>query len=124
MKIKGIRNMREKLNITAKKLGIKEPGNMNITELLDTIYRYRARHDSYRIRRKFGRLGLTKHVKRKNLTEKDLNEATHLNQLSISDLKKIVKLQGIKNLIELTREDLIYILLRSEKNKQLLKVHK
>ena len=40
MKIKGIRNMREKLNITAKKLGIKEPGNMNITELLDTIYRY------------------------------------------------------------------------------------
>ena len=47
---------------------------MIITALLDTIYRYRTRHDSYRIRRKFGRLGLSKHVKRQNLSQKDLHD--------------------------------------------------
>ena len=34
----------------------------------------------------------------------------------LSDLKKLAKLQGIKNYDNLSREDLIYTLLRSEKS--------
>ena len=53
MKLKAIKKTTEKLNITAKSLGIEEPGNMSITDLVDTMCRYRVKHNSYRLRRKF-----------------------------------------------------------------------
>ena len=64
MKLKAAKNTRENLNITAKNLGIKKPSNMIITDLLDTIYRYRIKRNSYRLCRKFKRLDLTKYVKK------------------------------------------------------------
>ena len=45
MKLKAIKNRRERLNITAKSLEIEESGNMSITDLLDTMHRYRVRHN-------------------------------------------------------------------------------
>ena len=48
MKLQPIKNTREKLNITAKSLGIEEPGNMSITDLVDTIHRHRVKHNSHR----------------------------------------------------------------------------
>ena len=53
MKPKALKNTRDKLNITAKNLGIKKPGNMSITDLLDTMYRCRVQRNPYRLRRKF-----------------------------------------------------------------------
>ena len=37
---------------------------MIITDLLDTMYRYRIKRNSYRLCRKFKRLDLTKYVKK------------------------------------------------------------
>ena len=64
MKIKAAKNTREKLNITAKNLGINKTGNLSITDLLDTMHRYRIKRNSYRLRRKFKSLDLDKYVKK------------------------------------------------------------
>ena len=111
-----IKNMREKLNITSKNLGIKEPGNMNITNLLDTIRRYKTKHNSYRLRRKLRRLGLNKYVKKQNVSESDLHKAIKLQKISQDDLKKIAILRRIKNINDFLKEDLIYTLLSSGKH--------
>ena len=116
MNLTAIKNMREKLNITAKNLGIKEPSNMNITNLLDTIRRYNTKHNSYRLRKKFRRLGLNKYVKKQNVSESDLHKAIKLQKMSQNDLKKIAILRRIKNINDFLKEDLIYTLLRSEKH--------
>ena len=116
MKLKAAKNTRENLNITAKNLGIKKPSNMIITDLLDTIYKYQIKRNSYRLRRKFKRLDLNKYVKKQNVTKNDLNEATRLNNKLLDDLQKVVKLRRIKNIDDMSKEDLIYTLLRSEKN--------
>ena len=44
-----------------------------------------------------------------------MREATRLHNKSLSDLQKLSKLQRIKNSDNLSKEDLIYTLLRSEK---------
>ena len=116
MNLTDIKNMREKLNITTKNLGIKEPSNMNITNLLDTIRRYKTKHNSYRLRRKFRRLGLNKYVKKQHVSESDLHKAIKLQKMSQDDLKKIAILQRIKNINDFLKKDLIYTLLRSEKH--------
>ena len=86
MKLKAVKKTREKLNITAKNLGIKKPGNMSITDLLDTMYRCRVKRNPYRLRRKFKRLYLNKYVKKQSVTKSDLREATRLNNKSLDDL--------------------------------------
>ena len=78
MKLKAIKNTREKLNITVKSLGIEEPGNMSITDLLGTMRRYRVKHNSYRLHRKFKKLGLNKYVKKQNVSKEDLRKAIKL----------------------------------------------
>ena len=45
-----------------------------------------------------------------------MHEATRLNQKLLSDLKKLAQFQRIKNSDNLSKEDLLYTLLRSEKN--------
>ena len=117
MRLTAIRNTQEKLNIAAKTLGIKEPGKMSITDLLEAMHRYRVKCNSYRLCRKFKRLGLPKYVKKKkHVSENDLREATELNNISLRDLKNIAKLRRIKNYEDLSKEDLIYTLSRSKKN--------
>ena len=60
------------------------------------------------------RIGLKKIGKRWNLTSKDIKKVKKLHELTTHGLKTIVKLREIKNYNNLTREDLIYTLLRSE----------
>ena len=98
MKLKAVKNTREKLNITAKNFGIKKPTNMSITDLLNTMYRYRVKCNSYRLRRKFKKLDLNKYVKKQNVTKSDLRKATRLNNKSLGDLQKLAKLRKIKNI--------------------------
>ena len=98
MKLKAVKNTREKLNIKAKNFGIKKPTNMSITDLLNTMYRYRVKRNSYRLRRKFKKLDLNKYVKKQNVTKSDLRKATRLNNKSLGDLQKLAKLRKIKNI--------------------------
>ena len=117
MKLKAVKNTREKLNVTAKHLGIKKPSNMSVTDLLDTMYRYRVKRTSHRLCRKFERLDLKKYVTKQNVTKSDLRDATRLiNNKSLGDLQKLAKIRRIKNIDHMSKEDLIYTLLRSEKN--------
>ena len=57
-----------------------------------------------------------KYVKKQNISENDLRKATKLQDKSLDDLKKIVKLRRIKIYDNLSKEDLDYTLLGSEKN--------
>ena len=102
---------RKELNIIAKKKGIKEPHKMPTKHLIDTINRYYSKRKSYRNRRKIRKMGLNKYIK-----NKISQMMTKLQNISTDDLKKIAILQRIKNYDKLSREDLIYTLLRSESN--------
>ena len=69
---------------------------------------------SYNICIKFRKSGLNKYVKKQNLTESGLRNAIKLQKKSLDDLRKIAKLRRIKNYENLSREDLIYTLLRTQ----------
>ena len=86
-----------------------------VQELDEYFYRLNEEHKLRIRQRKIRKLGLKKIAQRKNLSKSDIVKATHLNQLSHDDLKKIADLRGIKNLSGLSREDLIYALLRRKK---------
>ena len=92
----------------AKKLGIKDSHKLSTKKLLNKINRYN-------ISKKVTRLLREKIGERPNITKSDQDKALELYSLSLSNLKNLVKLRRIKNFRELTKDDLIYRLLRSEK---------
>ena len=51
-----------------------------------------------------------------NISENDLNRAEKLQNKSIDELPAIAKLRGIKSFDNLTKEDLPFSLLKSERN--------
>ena len=106
-----IKERNEKIQITGlrKKL---------IKELKELVYRQTEKNKSYNIRRTVNRIGLKKIGKRQNLTSKDIKNVKKLHELTTHGLKTIAKLREIKNYNNLTREDLIYTLLRSEEAPQ------
>ena len=106
---------REDLITKANEIGIEEPHMMSTEELFNALNSYEKKRVSYNICRRLNRLGSKKIGKRQNLTKSDLREATRLNNKSLSDLQKLARLQRIANYMDLTKEDLIYTLLRSEK---------
>ena len=97
---------------------IKELRNEIIKELKELIYRQIEKRKSYNTRRRVNRLCLKKIGKRKNLSNEDVEEVKWLNELTTYDLKTIAKLREIKDYNNLKREDLIYVLLRSEEAPQ------
>ena len=105
---------RKDYNLIAEKRSIVEPHKMSTEYLLNALYRYDIKRKSYSIRRKFRRLSLSKFIK-KNVSESDLRKARKLQNV-LDDLKKIAKLRRIKNYDDLLKEDLMYTILRSEKN--------
>ena len=99
---------KKSLIIKAKKLGIKDPHKLSTKKLLNKVNRHNiSKKVTQLLRKKIG--------ERANITKSDLDKALELYSLSSSDLKNLAKLQRIKNLSELTKDDLIYTLLRSEK---------
>ena len=113
--IKDLRNM-------VKKIGISNPSALSSNELLDVVNKYQQnRRRTHHIHEGFRDLGLINIAKKQNLTNKDLHEATRLNNKSLEDLRKLAKLRRYDRL---TKEDLIYILLRSEKSLQQNKYEK
>ena len=88
---------------------------MSISDLLNALSRHDSKHKSYNTRRKFKKV-YPRFVKKQNILQNDLRKVTMLQNMSLDDLKKIAKLWRIKNYDTLAKEDLIYTLLRSDKN--------
>ena len=107
---------RKDYNAIAEKRAFTEPQKMSTSDLLNALSRYDSRRKSYAICRKLRKVGLNKYIKKQNISENDLRNVTKLQNMSLDGLKKIAILRGINNYDVLTKEDLIYTLLRPEKN--------
>ena len=89
---------------------------MSTWELIDTISRYDSRRKVKSNRRKLLKIKLEKIAKIQNISKNELNKAEKLQNKSIDELRGIARLRRIKNRNNLTREDLIISLLKSESN--------
>ena len=89
---------------------------MSDEDLSNRLIRYDSKCKVYSIRRKLQRLGLEKIAKLQNISKKDLNEVKKMQEKSIGELKVIARLRRINNFKNLTKEDLILALLKSESN--------
>ena len=107
---------RKEYNLIAKNRGIKEPENMSTKELLDTLSRYDTKCKVNSNCRKISKMGLEKIAKKQNIVKNELRKAEKLQNKSIDELKEIAGLRRIKNYDNLTKEDLIFSLLKSESN--------
>ena len=89
---------------------------MSTKELLDTLSRYDTKRKVNSNRRKILKMGLEKIAKIQNISENELRKAENLQSKSIDELREIARLRGFKKLDDLTKEDLIFRLLKSESN--------
>ena len=105
---------RKEYDIIARSRGIKEPQNMSTEELLNAVSRYDSKCKVKTNHKKLLKMKLEKISKIQNISRNDLHKVTKLQDKSLDDLKKIAKLRRIKNYDNLSKEDLIYTLLRSE----------
>ena len=114
MTLKSIVFTRKEYNLIAKNRGIKEPQKMSTEELLDTLSRHNSKRKVKSNRRKSLKIKLEKIAKKQNISKNELRKAEKLQDKSIDELQEIAKLRGIKNYDNLTKEDLIFSLLKSE----------
>ena len=93
-----------------KNRGILEHQTMSTEELLNTLSRCKLEISHRKIIKK-----LEKIAKIQNISKNELNKAEKLQNKSIDELWGIARLRRIKNYDNLTKEDLIISLLKSEK---------
>ena len=105
---------RKEYDLIAKNRDIKEPQKMTTEELLDALSRYDSKRKINSNRRKIFKMGLEKIGKIQNISKNGLSRAEKLQNKSIDELQGIAKLRRIKNYNNLTKEDLIFSLLKSE----------
>ena len=89
---------------------------MSTEELLDTLNRCNSKREVKSNRRKLLKIEPEKIAKTQNISKNELCKAEELQDKSIDELQEIAKLRGIKNYDNLTKEDLIFSLLKSESN--------
>ena len=113
-----LKNMftRKEYDLIAKSRCIKDPQNMSAEELLNTLSRYDSRRKVKSTHRKLLRIKLEKIAKKQNISKNELHIAEKLQNKLIDELKEIARLRRIKNYDNLTKEDLIFSLLKSESN--------
>ena len=116
MTLKNIESAREEFNLIAEKRGIQEPQKMFAKELLNTLRTYDSRHKVKNSRKKLLKIKLEKIAKLQNISKIELSKAEKLQNKSIDELQGIARLRRIKNYDNLTKEDLIISLLKSESN--------
>ena len=87
-----------------------------LLKLLDTLYRYNIKSKVMTNCRKLNKINLEKIAKKQNISKNELRKAKKLKNKSIDELKEIAGLRRIKNYDNLTKEDLIFSLLKSESN--------
>ena len=101
---------RRELNIIARCLDIKSPNKISTNELLYILKKYL-------VVKKLEDLNLNKLAKR-HIQINELDRIQKLNELSYETLKRLGELQRIKNYNTLSKEDLIYVLLRSKNSNE------
>ena len=89
---------------------------MSIEELLDTLSRCDSKHKVLINHKRLNKINLEKIGKNQNISKNELRKAKKLQNKSIDELKEIAGLRRIKNYDNLTKEDLIFSLLKSESN--------
>ena len=97
---------RRELNTIARCLDIKSPNKTSINELINNLRKYL-------VVKKLEDLHLNKLAKR-HIQINELDRIQKLYELPYETLKKLGELQRIKNYNTLSKEDLIYTLLRSK----------
>ena len=89
---------------------------MSTKELLDTLSRYDSQRKVKSNRRKLLKIKLEKIGKIQNISKNDLSRAEKPQNKSIDELQEVARLTRIKDYDNLTKEDLILRLLKSEGN--------
>ena len=89
---------------------------MSPEELLGALSRYNSNRKSNNNRRKILKIGLEEIAKLQNISKNDLSRVEKLQNKSIKELYEIARLRRFKKLDNLTKEDLIFRLLKSESN--------
>ena len=107
---------RKELNFIAKKRGIKGPQNISTEELLNTLSRYDSKRKVKNNSKKLSKIKLEKTAKIQNISKNDLSKAEKRQDKSVDELREIARYRRIKNYDNLTKEDLIISLLKSESN--------
>ena len=105
---------RKEYDIIARRRGIEEPQNMSTEELLNALSRYDSKSKVISNRKKLLKMKQEKIDKNQNISKNDLSRTKNLQNKSIDELQGIAKLRGIKSYDNLTKEDLIFSLLKSE----------
>ena len=90
---------------------------MSTKELLDTLSRYDSWRKVKSNRRKLLKIKLEKIAKIQNISKNELNKAEKLQNKSIDESRGIARLRRIKTSDNLTKEDLIISLLKSESSR-------
>ena len=101
---------KNKLRLTAKNKGIKDYQNMSNKKLLRTLYKLK------RITENLSKNGLNKILKIENLSLNELKQIDKMNNLSLNELKQLAKIRHIKNYKDMSKEDLLIALLKSNKS--------
>ena len=89
---------------------------MSTEELLNTLSRYDSKRKVKSNRRKLLKIKLEKIAKIQNISKNELSKAEKLQNKSIDELRGIARLRRIKNSDNLTKEELIISILKSESN--------
>ena len=115
MTSKNITLTRKEYDLIAKSRGIKEPQKMSTEKLLDTL-RCDSKRKAESNHRKLNKIHFKKIAKKQKISRNELRKAEKLKDKSIDELQVIAKLRGIKNYDNLTKENLIFSLLKSGNN--------
>ena len=95
--------------------GANKTDDMSTDDLIKAIYTHLHKKKQDTITEILKELELTNLAERQNISTHDVDEIRRLNNMSHNDLKKIAKLRNIIKYGTLSREDLVYTLIRSEK---------
>ena len=98
------------IRLIAKIRGIKNYQNMSKEELLSTLDKLE------RITENLSKNGIHKIVKMQNLPLNELEQIERMNNLSLNELKKIAITRSIKNYKDISKEDLLIALLKSNQS--------
>ena len=99
-----------KLRLTAKNKGIKDYQNMSKKKLLHTLYKLK------RIAINLSENEYNKIVKMQNLSLNELKQIDRMNSLLLNELKQIAITRHNKNYKDMSKEDLLIALLKSNQS--------
>ena len=114
--LRKVKSLRKKgLRYIANTRCIPTSDNMSTDDIIKAIYTHIHRKKQDEINEILTRSNLTRLVPRQNISRSEVDEILRLHNMSLNDLKRTAKLCDIMNYDNLSKEDLIYTILRSEK---------